>query len=304
MHEENNKPIVSVIIPVFNRGYLVGKAFESIFSQTFLPWEIIAVDDGSVDNTWQVLNEYAEKNKKIKIFQHKENKGISGARNTALLYAQGEYIAFLDSDDVWEKDKLAKQIDVFNKSKENLGVVYTGAIFINKNITRIKKTKEKGDLYLSELKYNPIGGPSRVMIKKECLDNCGFFDENFKALEDWDLWIRISKRYLVDFIDEPLVKYFEMDDSVSLNSDKLINGYKKLWDKYNILNMNKNIVSNHYLRLGNRLFLCGDSKMGEFYIKKALKTNFSLKNLFIFLLTFFGVNFYKKITFLLVKYIQ
>ncbi|GAH83893.1 unnamed protein product, partial [marine sediment metagenome] len=122
---------VSVIIPTYNRADMVGRAIQSVINQTYQDFEIIIIDDASTDNTREVAREFQEREKRIKYFKHEINKGGGAARNTGIKNSKGEYIAFLDSDDEWYPEKLEKQIEIFNKNDENLGVVYSGVFYID-----------------------------------------------------------------------------------------------------------------------------------------------------------------------------
>jgi len=112
-------PTVSVIIPTYNRAHLVGRSIQSVINQTYQDFEIIVVDDGSTDNTEDIIKEFQKKDKRIKHIKHNKNKGGSAARNTGIRAARGEYIAFLDSDDEWMPTKLEKQTSYFNHLEFN-----------------------------------------------------------------------------------------------------------------------------------------------------------------------------------------
>jgi glycosyltransferase involved in cell wall biosynthesis len=125
------KPTVSVIIPTYNRAHLIGRAIQSVLKQTYQDFEVIVVDDGSIDNTEEVVKKIQEN--RVYYYKHDKNKGGSAARNTGISLAKGEYIAFQDSDDEWLPEKLEKQIGVFNNQTKNVGVVYTGFYRIEGN---------------------------------------------------------------------------------------------------------------------------------------------------------------------------
>jgi glycosyltransferase involved in cell wall biosynthesis len=297
-------PLVSVIIPTYNRAHIINRAIESVLSQTLIDWELIIVDDGSVDDTWSLLEKYARENNNIKVYRHEKNKGISAARNTAIGHSRGTYLAFLDSDDTWFPEKLQKQIAVFKQGPPDLGLVYTGAIFINERtgISRVKHARIQGKIFQQQLAFNPIGGPSRVMVSRESFISSGSFDEQPAFFEDWDLWIRITKKYQVAAISEPLVNYLESDDSISVNTDKLITVYKMLWHKYNIEQAPRWIRGAHYLRLGHRLCYFNAMTEGRGYLLKAVfVTPWKLKHVIVFLLSLLGNRPYRAITFFAMK---
>ncbi len=299
-----NNPLVSIIVPTYNRAHLLGRAINSVLCQTFKDWELIIIDDNSNDNTIDIINNFLNKGQKIIYIKLDKNSGgASLPRNVGINIAKGDYIAFLDSDDEWLPEKLEKQVNLFLKLEKDVGIVYTGAFFIdqNKNI-RIKRAIDKGFIYEKELSYNPVGSPSRVMVRSECFKNCGLFDDSLLCAEDWDMWIRISKNYKVEYIDIPLVNYIESSDSISINFNKLIIGYKKLWEKHNIFKSDRYIISNNYARLGHRLCFYGDMGNGRNFLLKSIKEYpYKIRNIFIFCISFLGHYFYFRITNFLIK---
>ena len=301
-----NSPLVSVIIPVYNRGHLLNRAVDSVFVQTFTNWELFIVDDGSTDNTEDVVKEILKQDKRVFYIKNDTNKGVSVSRNVAIGKASGVYVAFLDSDDVWLPEKLEQQVGVFENGDDKLGLVYISAYFVNNfdGSSRIKKASMSGSLYEEQLAYNIVGGASRVMVKMQCLTVCGCFDENIACNEDWDLWIRIAKSYTIAAEPAPLVYYYEGNtDSLSINTQGLIDGYEALWKKYNIESLSPYIRGAHYLRLGHRLFYYGDVLNGRKYLWWSVKVEpFRIKNLVIFLLSFLGVRLYRRFTFLVMKF--
>jgi glycosyltransferase involved in cell wall biosynthesis len=276
-----------------------------VLEQTIDDWEVIIIDDGSTDNTWSVMLSFAKKDSRISIIRMAKNGGISKTRNEGIKLARGKYIAFLDSDDIWFPEKLAKQLEVFIKGEDSVGLVYTGVLFVNeeKNTKRAKYARVGGDILKEEIINNPIGGPSRVMIKRECVEKCGYFDEDFLTLEDWDMWIRICKNYEVGFVPEPMVYYTESNDSISLNVKKIIKGYESLWMKYHISDYPKKVLSTHFLRLGNRLLFNDAISLGKDYIRRAfIKQPISIKNISMIILSFLPIRIYKFIVYRFLKY--
>ena len=195
-------PRISVIIPAYNRANYLTEAINSVLSQTYRNFELIVVNDGSQDNTEEILKKYTGK---IKYF-YQENNGVSSARNKGIDNSKGEFLCFLDSDDLWEKKKLEKQIDYFNKNVD-VKICYTDEIWIRrgKRVNQMKKHKKhSGNIFKMSLPLCIISASS-VMIKKEVLSKVGFFDESFQVCEDYDLWLRISKEFQVGFIPEKLI---------------------------------------------------------------------------------------------------
>lgn len=194
-------PLISVIITTYNRCNLVTTALESVLKQNFLDYEIIVIDDGSTDGTEAVIKKYKQVN-----YFYQPNQGVSCARNQGLELAQGELISFLDSDDLWLPNKLSAQVAVMEKDPQ-IKATYTDEIWIRRG-KRVnpKKKHQKYSGWLFE-KCLPlcIISPSSVMIQKEVFDQVGFFDEELPACEDYDLWLRISARFPITFINEKLI---------------------------------------------------------------------------------------------------
>jgi len=195
-------PFVSVIIPSHNRGWILKEAIDSVLLQDYKYFELIVIDDGSTDNTRNMLEAYAGQ---IKIITQK-NKGVSAARNAGIASSAGDLIAFLDSDDLWLPKKLSRQVDFFISNSDAL-ICQTEEIWIRngKRVNpKIKHKKISGDIFEPSL-FLCLVSPSAVMIKKSLLDSVGVFDEELFACEDYDLWLRISYKYRVDLINSSLV---------------------------------------------------------------------------------------------------
>jgi len=226
--------MVSVIIPTYNRALLLSRAVQSVLDQTYQDFELIIIDDGSTDNTGEVINSFH--NKKIKYIQHKKNEGAATARNRGIRASRGEYIAFLDSDDEWLQRKLEKQINVIKTISTKVGVVYTATWRIMNNkkyyIPAPTKIQKEGNLYDSILCGEYLVPTPAAMVRKECLEKVGMFDETLPALEEWDLWIKISRDYFFTFIDEPLVISHYTANSISTNRLIFCKGMKLIIKKH------------------------------------------------------------------------
>ncbi|MCP4350154.1 MAG: glycosyltransferase [Desulfobacterales bacterium] len=200
--KKNDNPLVSVIIPTYNRARMLKQAVDSVLAQDFADFELIVVDDGSDDNTQEILDEYQDE---IIVIQQ-ENKGVSAARNKGIVSASGRFTAFLDSDDLWMPKKLSAQVSFFHSNPDAL-ICQTEEIWIRNNVRVNPKKKHKklsGMIFEPSL-YLCLVSPSAVMIKRSLFDEVGVFDENLPACEDYDLWLRISCKYPVYLIDTPLI---------------------------------------------------------------------------------------------------
>ena len=264
-------PTVSVIIPTYNRAHLIGKAVKSVLNQTYQDFEIIVVDDGSTDNTEEVMKSF--NNFKIRYICHSDNRGISVARNIGIRASRGEYIALLDSDDEWLPEKLDKQVDVLQNESPEVGVVCSWSYNIDEKGNYISKRclpKKGGYIYEDLLSTNPISVPT-VLIRKECFNRVSLFDDLLNAQEDWDMWIRIAKYYRFALIKVPLVKYRKHSDQISKNPrEKIITANRILVKYVNELKKRPRAHSKHYFYIGNRLCHMGKTKEGQRYLIKAI----------------------------------
>lgn len=224
--------LVSVIVPVYNRADLIGSTIRSILAQTYSSFEIIIINDGSTDDTLDVLNKFVQEHPEKITILNQNNSGQVTARNNGIKNAGGEYIAFLDSDDTWLPHKLEKQMPLF---RQGVGLVYSGINEVDES-GRILRTVPcekdmRGDIYRQLLIKNRMTGGS-VVVKRDAIEKVGIFDPSLKAAENWDLWIRISKEFSVDYVDEPLVNYLKHEGNMSADSPVMLNATKCILQKH------------------------------------------------------------------------
>ena len=197
---QKNENLVSVILPTYNRAWTLKDAIDSVLFQDYPYIELIVIDDGSEDNTQELLCAY--KNKIVVLTQ--ENFGVSAARNTGIKKSRGEFIALLDSDDAWDKRKISCQVAFFKHHPEAL-ICQTEEIWI-RNGKRVnpkgKHKKPSGMIFEPSLNLCLVS-PSAVMMKRELFNMKGYFNEDFTVCEDYDLWLRISSTLPVFLIDKP-----------------------------------------------------------------------------------------------------
>ena len=199
-------PKVSVIIPTYNRAEYLPEAIDSVLNQAYQDFEIIVIDDGSTDNTREALLPYMEKIR----YMYQENKGISAARNAGIKISNGEYIAFLDSDDIWFPEKLEMQVDLL-QNKLDTGVVFSDTYsfdnFGKKSPNYFSNIKpHSGNMFIHLFMENFIPNIT-VVARKSCFDIVGLFNEDLTYSEDYDMWLRTSKHFNFGFIDKVLAKY-------------------------------------------------------------------------------------------------
>jgi len=290
-------PKVSVIIPTHNRAEFLYSAITSVLDQTYQDVEIIVVDDASEDNTRRVIDHFHDN--RIKYFCHEKNKGEAGARNTGILNSKGEFIAFLDDDDEWLPEKLSLQVSLLDNNPKKFGLVYTGYFVIDKNSKNILSQRvpsKKGDVYNYIILKNIIGAPSTVLLRRECIEEVGLFDENIAYGLDHDMWIRISKYFFFEYVKESLVKYYIHHDRLSNNPVIRARGLDDMVKKYG-----KHIVlKNTYYRqsllsIGVQFCHLGDMKNGIKLLIRAIRANsFELRNYFYLGCALFGARNFRR----------
>lgn len=273
MVEIKNKPTVSVILPTYNRAHLIDRAIRSVLNQTYQDFELIVVDDCSTDNTKEVVKSF--KDERITYIKHEKNKGAAAARNTGIKAAKGEYIAFQDSDDDWFPEKLKKQMKVFEMAQSEVGIVYTGFWRIEGNkktyIPSYRVSQKEGNIHKQLLKGNFVTTQS-VVIRKKYFEKLGMFDENLPRLQDWELFIRVSKYYKFKCIDEPLLNSYHTLDSISTDDEARVKALEIILAKhFEDFNRDKKLLSKHYFSVGILLCLNNEIKKGKDYLIKAAK---------------------------------
>lgn len=225
----NNIGNISVVIPTYNRRKTIGRSIDSVLNQTLFPSEIIVVDDGSTDGTC----DYIQSNfPSIKLL-HQPNKGVSAARNKGIRYADTNWIALLDSDDEWFPQKLEKQVMTLSQSPD-IKFCHTEEIWI-RNGVRVNQMK-KHQKYGGHIFYKCLDmcriSPSSVLFHQSILDDVGYFDKDLKVCEDYDLWLRITAKFPVLYIDESLIKkYGGHEDQLSRVKDGIESHRIKVLEK-------------------------------------------------------------------------
>lgn len=234
---------VSVIIPTYNRAHVLREAIDSVLSQKYSDLELLVVDDGSTDHTKEVASSYTSKLAYI----YQEHKGVSAARNRGIKQAQGNYLSFLDSDDLWLPDKLSTQMR-FMEDHPEIYICYTEEIWIRKGVrvNPMKKHKKFSGMIFEHCLPLCIVSPSSVLIARSLLEEIGVFDEELKVCEDYDLWLRISARYPIYLLDTPLIiKRGGHDDQLS----KAMNGQDRFRIKALVKLLESDSLSPHQREL-------------------------------------------------------
>ena len=267
---------VSVVLPTYNRARTLERAIDSVLNQTFTDLELIVVDDGSTDGTPQTLSKYADRsNVRLVSTPHR---GCAAARNTGIRLSSGRYVAFQDSDDEWEPRKLATAVAALEGTGPETGVFYSdmlmtvadgrSAVLTSPEITQGVLVDE----WTLDYQVRCIGIQSAV-IKRECLDAVGRFDEALERLIDLDLLIRLSDRFRFVRSPEVLVKY-HFGDGISVNRPALVAARRHLLHKYYArLKQRKHHLARQYLYLASALRHNGENIRSLPFLVRALMTS-------------------------------
>lgn len=231
--EDAMNPLVSVVIPAYNREKTILRALNSVLRQTYSNIEVIVVDDGSTDSTAQVVNNCADE--RIRLICLSSNQGANRARNTGISEAKGEYIAFQDSDDEWLTDKLEKQMEYIYKT--SVKAVYCPYILCNEDKTSVVPgnymNRDMCEKNVAEtLKKGNIVGTPTLMVKRELFSKIGMFDVDMKRFQDYEFVIRLVKNEFLGYVKEPLVKAYRMEQSITSNVSLILEAYTKIFEKH------------------------------------------------------------------------
>ena len=267
-------PTVSVIIHTYNNEKFIAETVESVLNQTYKGYEIIVVDDGSVDGTRDALKPYMQKIR----YHYKENGGIASAKNAGIKLSQTEYVAFLDHDDLWVSDKLKLQMECFSENPQ-VGLVYAKyTSFKDGKELRTKPEKGYSGWIFKELLAKSFIQTSTVVVKKECLDAVGPYDESFSLGDEYDMFLRISKKFQCGFIDKGLTRYRVHDTNASKNDFLFDNEnlavYKKIYNNFTDLDKEekkilRKRIAGYSMKVAEGLYSQGKEEEAKEYKKEA-----------------------------------
>ncbi|WP_270565928.1 glycosyltransferase family 2 protein, partial [Clostridium beijerinckii] len=293
-------PLISIIIPTYKRdASMIQRAIDSVLNQSYDNWELIIVDDNGLESdfctkTQEFMKKYIS-NKKIFYFKHDVNKGANAARNTGIRSANGELIAFLDSDDEWIENKLEITVDSYEKCSDNNGVIFSSYYFIEQSGRFLDtQNKSSGKIFYKEIFADNVSPTSAVVVKKQCFDKAGYFDEDLPARQDYDMWLRISRYYEFYFIDKPLVYiYRDGHEAISSNYKKHIEGTERVLKKIytyltsDELNKYKLLIdSQQYNYISLVCIRHEDYKLSKKYSLKAFEAKKNIKSLILIIFSY------------------
>lgn len=286
--------LISVVVPTYNREALVIEALESIKKQTYRPIEIVIVDDGSKDHTRKKVNEWKtihDNNGDFTVkYVYQQNKGGNVARNNGIQESNGEFIAFLDSDDLWLKDKLTKQMRCFENGLD-VGAVYCGLRQINAATGEIiddpKRLYPHGWIFNQMIVHDVTAPTSTYIIRKDVFMKTGMFDVELQARQDWDMMIRVSRYYQVLCVGESLVDFRHHPGiRTASNPKKEIIAYQKILNKYMVwrqecsINIRQAALSAYYRRMGKVYYHYMGKRYGalKWYVRAIAEWPFDFNN--------------------------
>lgn len=297
----NLNPFISVVIPVYNRADIINRTIDSVLNQSYTQFEIIIVDDGSKDNVLASLSLYNDS--RINYIKHPTNLGATVARNTGIKAAKGEWIAFLDSDDIWISSKLEEQVKEIPHITDEYAVIHCGLQYVDFHSGKFLTQRTSRGNINEIVRYNIgiIPQTSTWLIRKEVLLNVGPFDENMPAHQESELGLRIAQLYKFWLIDKILVYVTMNHNQIRSNKESYILAKKLILEKHSKLLSNdliynfNNIIAGYYL-------VRKDFNHAKKYLKAALihklkfksVLTYSLLNLFPRLTNNLYLNSYKK----------
>ncbi len=262
-------PLVSVIIPIYNRIDYIHEAINSVLEQTYKDYEIIVVNDGSSVDVQEALEPYKDK---IVYLYHQENRGIAAARNTGIKGSKGKYIALLDEDDLFEPQKLEIQVSVL-ESNPAIGFVYSDYYIFNSKNTDMQLSLAAGrdntEKFARIFFFNCNVAPPSTLIRRTCIENVGFFDD-VSPHDDGDLLLRIALRWRVKLSDYPCARVRYHDNQTSLNRIEMYKAVIKSWGK--ILSTNPEFKNSLGVEASNKLSELY-FKLGMAYVNKNMMKN-------------------------------
>lgn len=275
--------LVSVIIPVYNRANIISRAIRSVLRQSYLPVELLVVDDGSTDGTQDIVEKWSEVDSRVRLIEHRKNRGGSAARNTGIKHARGKYIAFLDSDDEWLRHKLAKQVNFLENVDKHWGGVYcnfkivSNSLFMKgseifRRLSSHSTPASGGRVLLPYLLagWLPVAAGSTLMVRRQVAKKLRGFDEKFPRHQDWEFLARLLMKWKLGYISEPLVLIYHFSMN-KLQSERILKAKQLYLDKFREIisyfeDQGFYIHSQHNLALSKYFYRRGDIVSGTKYL--------------------------------------
>lgn len=271
-------PKASVVIPAYNAMTYLPETMESVLNQTFTDFELLIINDGSSDHILEWTARVTDP--RVKLISQ-ENQGLSGARNTGIAHAKGEYVAFLDADDLWQPTKLERQVRRFEENPE-VGLVYTWTTLIDemgKPIGITFASTLEGNIWERMIVADVVGNGSCAMVRRNCFDKVGLFDRCLSSVEDWDMWLRISAHYSFAVVKEHLTLYRQHTTSMSKNRQRMLQNLRTVIEKayqsvpLELLYLRARAYAHMYQREAWGAFYEGDYQQADYFRQQAILHN-------------------------------
>jgi glycosyltransferase involved in cell wall biosynthesis len=284
------EPLVSIILPTYNRERELSRAIRSVLEQTYTHFELVVVDDGSTDNSAEVVAGFDDA--RIRYIKHDRRRGGGAARNSGIQRSDSAFIAFQDSDDEWLPDKLARQMPLLEGVQPEVGAVYCGYIRFGPGASehyfpQPHITQKAGDILPSLLLENFIGTPT-LIVRRECFDRVGLFDERLARFQDWELMIRIAGAYQIAFIPEPLLRAYYAEENITSGHDRsLAEAEALILEKHHdtIVGAGGGVLSHRLWHLAHLWFMCGEMAEGRKMLGRAMKAGYRPRHTLFWLLS-------------------
>lgn len=283
--EARPAPRVSVITPTYNRAKFLGLAIESVLGQTYPSLEHIVIDDGSTDDTGAVIDRY-KADARLR-FARQSNSGQAVARNVGLRMARGEFICFLDSDNLWKLDKLERQVRLLDENPR-VDIVYGDLDTIDEEGTidaSAKQMKRYSGRITKHLLIDNFVSFNTAMVRRRCFDEMGGLNESVRAGDDYDLWLRFSAKYEFLYVPQNFAQYRVMRDQISSDKEKRFASNKATIERFLASNpgiiseeQQRYVWSRYYVRRGRQRASVGRLKDGLSDVITALKLKPTSKN--------------------------
>lgn len=304
----DNGPLISVVIPTYNRQCTLGRAIYSVLNQTYKKIELIVVDDASTDKTDLLVKSINDP--RLSYIKLEANRGANHARNIGIERASGEYIAFQDSDDEWLSEKLEKQIELINLSKTNEDVIFCSYVRVKGStatyLPKLIDLYRKGNMLQRLLQGNFITTQS-LLVKSKVFEEIGGFDENMKRLQDWELILRMATRYKITHLNFPLLVTHFSENSITSKSHLLPEAILYIYIKHNELIKAQNLIDTFCIQIAKSYVNAGMVLKAYCWHWSAIKLKPWKLNWYLsFLFSLFGkkgINFESKVSMYYRKYL-
>jgi glycosyltransferase involved in cell wall biosynthesis len=301
-------PKVSIVIPAYNAMDFLPETIETIINQTYTDFEVLVIDDGSLDNVVEWVSQLQDPRVKI---VSQANQGVSGARNKGIELARGEYMAFSDADDLWESTKLAKQVERLDQDS-TVGLVYVWTALADQNgipTGRVVSSNAEGNVWQQLTALNMVCCGSTPLVRRCCFETVGLFAVDISFSEDWDMWLRIAAKYPFAVVKEPLLRYRQHQNNTSRNCQLMLKDSRIIIERafssapIELLHLRNRSYGCIYLYLGWRAIEDMDYLQSIYFRSSAIahfpQLFFSSKYIRLIirtsLLRWFGANFYSKL---------